>query len=333
MQVFSVLAAMILAAMPLAGASPAPAGERINTVYSAISGIMAGLWTAEEAGAFARQGLHVELVLIPSASKAVQALLGGDAPIITAGGKAPMEASLAGADLVMVAAVANVPAFYLMARPEIRRIEELRGKPVGVTRFGSSTDFTMRYILRKFGLEPLRDVPILQTGDLFAAAAMLGRGQIVAAPFSSPSNLRAKQLGAHVLVNVPETGVRFPHNAIIVGRGYLRGSRDTLKRFVKAYAEGVQAVFARQEMARRAIARYTKSREPEVIEAVHQYAMDYITKLPYVTREGIQEVLNQIAEENPRARQARPEQFVDDSVVRELEQERFFERLWGRAQP
>src|SRR5207244_8786405 len=114
--------------------------------------------------------------------------------------------------------------------PEIKTIEDLRGKPVGVTRFGSSTDFTMRYVLRKQGLEPGRDVTLIQTGDLFAAAAMLRTRAIVAAPFSSPANLRADEAGAKVLMNIGKAGVYFPQHASIARRSFTNANGDLTRR-------------------------------------------------------------------------------------------------------
>ena len=125
-------------------------------------------------------------------------MLGGDLPLAGAAGNAAVDASLVGADIVMIGALAKVPALYVMALPEIKSIEYLRGKAVGVTRFGSTSDFTMHYVLRKHGLNPDRDVTMIQAGDLFAAATMLKTKAIVAAPFSRPANLRAQEKRARV---------------------------------------------------------------------------------------------------------------------------------------
>ena len=135
------------------------AKDRLIIGYTAITGIKAGLWVAEDAGIFDKHNIQAELLLITSASKMVQAMLGGDVPFAAAGGNAAVDANLSGADMVMLGVLAKVPAFYIMALPEIKTIEDLRGKPVGVTRFGSSTDFTMRYLIAQAWHEsgPRRD--------------------------------------------------------------------------------------------------------------------------------------------------------------------------------
>jgi len=304
------------------------AKDRLVIGYTAITGIKAGLWVAEDGQIFEKYNIQPHLVLITAASKMVQAMLGGDVPFAAAGGNAAVDANLGGADIVMVGALAKVPAFYIMALPEIKAIEDLRGKAVGVTRFGSSTDFTMRYILRKHGINPDRDVTMVQTGDLFAAAAALKTKAIVAAPFSSPANLRAEEAGARMLMNMGTAGVYFPHDAWMASRSFLNANDDLVRRFMKAYSEGVHRLHTDPAMGKKAVQKFTRSNDPKIVNAVYQYAIDYVEKIPYNAREGVQEVLNQAAVRNPKAKDARPENFYDDRFVKELDAQGFYKQLW-----
>jgi NitT/TauT family transport system substrate-binding protein len=308
--------------------SPLQARDRLAIGYSSASGVFAGLWVAQEGKLFEKYEIDSHLVLIASGSLMVQAMLGGDLPVAGAAGSAAVDASLGGADVIMFGSMVKVPAFYIMALPEIKTIDDLRGKSVGVTRFGSSTDFTMRYILRKQGLEPGRDLTLIQTGDLFAAAAMLRTRAIVAAPFSSPANLRAEEAGAKVLMNMGKAGVYFPHDAFMARRSFINANGDLTRRFLKAYGEGVYRLFTDRELSRRAIANYGHATDAKTNDAVYQYALDYVDKIPYNTREGVQEVLNQIASRNPKAKTAKPEEFYDDRFVRELDSQGFYKQLW-----
>ncbi|HEY7321256.1 MAG TPA: ABC transporter substrate-binding protein [Candidatus Binatia bacterium] len=312
----------------LAMLSPLQARDRLAIGYSSASGVFAGLWVAQTGLLFEKYNIDSHLVLIASGSLMVQAMLGGDLPVAGAAGSAAVDASLGGADIVMFGSMVKVPAFYIMALPEIKSIDDLRGKSVGVTRFGSSTDFTMRYILRKHGLEPGREVTLIQTGDLFAAAAMLRTRAIVAAPFSSPANLRAEEAGAKVLMNMGKAGVYFPHDAFMARRSFINANGDLTRRFLKAYGEGVYRLFTDRELSRRAIANYGRANDAKTNDAVYQYALDYVDKIPYNTREGVQEVLNQIASRNPKAKTAKPEEFYDDRFVKELDSEGFYKQLW-----
>ena len=308
--------------------SSVKAKDRLAIGYSSASGVFAGLWVAQEGRIFEKYDIDSRLVLIASGSLMVQAMLGGDLPVAGAAGSAAVDASLGGADVVMFGSMVKVPAFYIMALPEIKTIDDLRGKSVGVTRFGSSTDFTMRYILRKQGLEPGRDVTLIQTGDLFAAAAMLRTRAIVAAPFSSPANLRAEEAGAKMLMNMGKAGVYFPHDAFMARRSFINTNEDLTRRFLKAYGEGVYRLFTDRELSRRAIANYGRAIDAKTNDAVYQYAVDYVDKIPYNTREGVQEVLNQIAPRNPKAKTAKPEEFYDDRFIKELDSQGFYKQFW-----
>jgi NitT/TauT family transport system substrate-binding protein len=304
------------------------ARDRLAHGYSSASGVFAGLWVAQEGKIFEKYDIDSHLILIASGSLMVQAMLGGELPIAGAAGSAAVDASLGGADIVMFGSMVKVPAFYIMALPDIKTVDDLRGKTVGVTRFGSSTDFTMRYVLRKQGLEAGKDVTIIQTGDLFAAAAMLRTRAIVAAPFSSPTNLRAEEAGARVLMNMGKAGVYFPHDAFMARRSFINANTDLVRRFLKAYSEAVHRLFTDKELSKRAIAKYARANDTKTLDTVYQYALDYVDKVPYNTREGIQEVLNQAAARNPKAKDAKPEAFYDDRYVKELDDQGFFKQLW-----
>ena len=324
-QRFGIVLNIVLALMIV---SSGQAKDRLAIGYSSASGVFAGLWVAQEGRIFEKYDIDSRLVLIASGSLMVQAMLGGDLPVAGAAGSAAVDASLGGADVVMFGSMVKVPAFYIMALPEIKTIDDLRGKSVGVTRFGSSTDFTMRYILRKQGLEPGRDVTLIQTGDLFAAAAMLRTRAIVAAPFSSPANLRAEEAGAKMLMNMGKAGVYFPHDAFMARRSFINTNEDLTRRFLKAYGEGVYRLFTDRELSRRAIANYGRAIDAKTNDAVYQYAVDYVDKIPYNTREGVQEVLNQIAPRNPKAKTAKPEEFYDDRFIKELDSQGFYKQFW-----
>jgi ABC-type nitrate/sulfonate/bicarbonate transport system substrate-binding protein len=304
------------------------ARDRLANGYSSASGVFAGLWVAQEGKLFEKYDIDSHLILIASGSMMVQAMLGGDLPIAGAAGSAAVDASLGGADVVMFGSMVKVPAFYIMALPEIKSIDDLRGKAVGVTRFGSSTDFTMRYVLRKQGLEPGRDVTLIQTGDLFAAAALLRTHAIVAAPFSSPTNLKAEEAGARVLMNMGKAGVYFPHDAFMARRSFINANADLVRRFLKRTVKACTCCLPTRNSAG---ARSPNMPEPRTLRLsirFYQYAVDYIDKIPYNTREGIQEVLNQAAARNPKAKEAKPEAFYDDRFVKELDSQGFYKQLW-----
>ena len=295
---------------------------KLNVVYPAVTGVMIALWTAAEVKAFQRYGLDVSLLYIPSAPQVVRVMLAGDAQITVTGGAAVVSANLSGADLVFIGGIVNVPAFYVMAAPEIKSIEELRGATVGVTRFGSSSDFAMRYVLQKHGLRPEKDVTLLQLGGMLELATALSKRLVAAATLSSPADLRARKSGAQQLINMATTGVSFPQSAIVTTRSYIQAHQDEVLNFLRAYAEGMQRMTADKAMAKKVIQKYSRETDPDVLESTYRYGLDYIAPVPYPAREGIVEILKQ--SNHPKAKSANPDDFIDMSLVKKLEEGGFF---------
>ena len=295
---------------------------KLNVVYPAVTGVMIALWTAAEVKAFQRYGLDVSLLYIPSAPQVVRVMLAGDAQIAVTGGAAVVSANLSGADLVFIGGIVNVPAFYVMAAPEIKSIEELRGATVGVTRFGSSSDFAMRYVLQKHGLRPEKDVTLLQLGGMLELATALSKRLVAAAMLSSPADLRARKSGAQQLINMATTGVSFPQSAIVTTRSYIQAHQDEVLNFLRAYAEGMQRMTADKATAKKVIQKYSRETDPDVLESTYRYGLDYIAPVPYPAREGIVEILKQ--SNHPKAKSANPDDFIDMSLVKKLEEGGFF---------
>jgi len=309
---------------------PASSKERVNLIYPSISGLVLALWLTQEAGLFDKYGLDVNLIYVQSASAVMQAMFGGEAPVVLSGGKPVVDSGLEGGDAVFIGGIGVVPAFYVMAVPEIRSVEDLKGKPVGVTRFGSSSDFTMRLVLKRHGLEPVRDVPIIQIGGgMQGMAAALSKRAIYAAPFSPPTNLEVEKSGGKLLVDMGKAGIPFPHVSIITTRSYLKKNRASVLAVLKAYSEGVKRMFSDKSFSLNVLKKHIRSNDPEVLEATYKFALDYTVQIPYPTREGILEILRD--SKNPRAKGAKPEDFVDESLVRELVQGGFYRKLYGKG--
>lgn len=298
---------------------------KLNVVYPAISGINAPLWYATEQNIFPKYGLDVELIYIPTALQVTRVVLTGDSPIAFSGGTPVVNAVLSGADLVFIGGVANVPAFYMMALPDIKSVADLKGKTVGVTRFGSSTDFAMRYLLQKNGFNPDKDLNILQLGGMPELAAALSKRLIVAAPLSAPTHIRARAAGAQPLIDMAKAGVYFPHTAVITRRTYLKANRETTLNFFRGYSEGLQRFTRDKAAAKKVIQKYTRDTDDDIIEATYQYAVDYVVRPPYPNRDGIGETLK--LSQNPEAKKADPDQFIDASVVKALDDQGFFRQI------
>jgi NitT/TauT family transport system substrate-binding protein len=304
-----------------------PSTQSLNIAYVAVSGTQAGLWVAKEAGLFRKHGLDTKLVYIAGGSRVIQSMLGGDIQIAAAAPSSAVDATLSGADLVTVAGMVNVAAFYLVVRPEIKSIQDLRGRPVGVTRYGASTDFTLRHLLRKSGLEPDRDVPVLQLGGQIELAAALESGRIVGAITAPPAMVKMEHSGGKVLVAPRSIGLRFPHVGIVARKSYLQNNRDTVKRFLQAYSEGVALLIRDKEAAKKFLQPYMGSADRETFESTWKYATDTLERVPHPDPEGIKVVLQDRARTRPEAGKLNPEQFIDGSIIRELEKEDFYKKF------
>jgi ABC-type nitrate/sulfonate/bicarbonate transport system substrate-binding protein len=221
-------------------------------------------------------------------------------------------------------------AFYVMAVPEIKRVEDLRGKPVGVTRFGASTDFGLRMLLSKYGLVAGRDVPVLQIGGMPEIAGALSKRSIYAAPMSYPMAYVAEQAGVKMLVNLAKEDIPFMHVGITTSRRFLKERRSEAKAFLRAYGRAVHFMHTRKEETKAIFTKYTKVTDAGMLDGSVQYAYDFVEKVPLVKPKAFQVTLDEIAKKNPRAKQAKPEDFYDNSLVQELVNEGFFVSLWGK---
>jgi len=307
-----------------------PALERINAIYASLAGDHAALYVAQEMGLFRKYGLDVNLSYTAGAAQVIQTMMAGENQIATAGGSGVVDADFAGADLVAVAGMVNIPAFYIVVQPEIKSLQDLRGKPVGITRFGSSTDFTMRYILKKAGLEPDKDVPLLQMGGQPELAVGMEARRIFAAPMTPPALQKTLKAGARIQIPPKTIGLSFPHVGIVVRKTYLTGHRQVVKNFISGYSEGVAMLQKDKEGSKKAIAKFLQTTDPEVLEASWQFGVDVIERIPNLDPEMFKLVLEERAQTRPEAKKFKPEQFFDDSVVKELEKEGFFKKIFAR---
>ena len=311
--------------------SPAAAwAQKLMVGYSGVSAIQAPVWIMKDAGYFKQEGLDADLIYIASSSTMAQAMLAGEVAISTANSQAVVDTGLQGGDLVAVGAFVNFVALYVITAPEIKSVQDLRGKPVGVTRFGATTDFAMQMFLKKHGLEPVRDVPIIQIGGVPELAAALSKRSIYAAAMSYPMGLVAQQAGMKLLANLAREEIPFLHQGLTTTGRFMRERRPQAKAFVRAYGKAVHFMHTRKEESKAIIARYTKVTDPAMLEGTMQYAYEFVEKIPLVKREAIQVTLDESGKKNPKAKQAKPEQFYDNSLVQELVREGFFASLWGR---
>jgi ABC-type nitrate/sulfonate/bicarbonate transport system substrate-binding protein len=304
--------------------------EKFVIAWSAVSALNSPFWVMNDAGFLKQEGLDMELVYIASSPTVARATLAGDIVISGSNSQVIVDAGLSGGDLIAMGAVTNVVAFYVMAHPEIKSVSDLKGKAVGVTRFGASTDFGMRILLNKYGLEAIKDVPFVQIGGMPELSAALSKKAVYAAPMSQPMAYVVQQAGLKMIANLAKEEIPFMHLGFLTSRKFIKEHRPQAKSFLRAYGKAIQFMYTHKEETRGIFAKYTKIKDPGMLDGSIQYAYDFMEKIPLVKAQGFQVTLDQAARNNPKAKQARPEQFFDNSLVQELIDEGFFAKLWAK---
>ena len=302
---------------------------RIKVGYSSIGVGQCLVWVAKEGGLFKENGLDVQLIFIGSSSVMTQALIAGDVPIAIMSGSTAIGSQLAGADLVIAASTKKDPAqAFLVTAKGIFQPEQLKGKKLAVSRLGASSDFILRVILKKIGLVPEKDVAIIQVGSSPVRMAALANGVADGTALTFEEMMVAKKMGFNVLLNLMDFGVEALNSDVVTTRKFIRESKDTVQRFIKGMIKGVSFFAANKKFAMDVIARYTKGNDAEKIEYGYDYVSKIFLKKPYPPIKGIQLALEEIAERNPSARTANHEQFIDISIVRELDQSGYIDGLY-----
>jgi NitT/TauT family transport system substrate-binding protein len=298
--------------------------ERIRVGGGSASATQMSLWLAKEGGFYEKHGLAVEAISIPGSSLALQAMLAGELPIIQLGGAASIQANFAGADTVIVATIVRKFLFWIFARPGSERIEDLKGKVFGTTRFGTLSDLAARFALRAHGIDPERDITMVQTGGPAEAVTAMAGGKIHAAALSPPATLLARKLKFKELLDMSKLEAEYHINGVVTTRKYLRAQEDVVRRFLKAYVEGAARGQRDKNFALKVMGKYFRTEDREILEESYETTIKSNFAIPpYPSIPGIASLIQGLEKQNPKAKGAKPEEFADGRLVRELDQSGF----------
>lgn len=328
---FALLAA---AASCLFFAAPAASLDRVRVGLSAISATSGSLWVAEEKGLFRKHGIDAELIVIGGGgARVVASLLAGEIQFSVGGGDAVVRTALKGADTVLVASPLKTGLQRMIARAEIKSPAELRGKKIGITRFGSASHWVLQLMLRKWGMRP-DEVQIIQLGSSPAMLASLDKGGVDAAVMTLPSFFVAEERGHRMVADAGDMDVYYLQNSLDTTRAFLRRNRDPAVRFVRGLVEGI-AYFKKNkresvEVLRKKLRiQSEQERELRHLESSYQLlATKYYQPVPYPSPKAVATVLEFVAADDPKAKGADPAAFIDDSIVREIEASGFIRALY-----
>ena len=293
------------------------AGPAINMVYS---------FVARDAGLFQRYGLDARIVIFDAGSILAQAALSGEVKVSISSGPATIASRTQGADTIIIAACVNTLPYSLVAAKGITKWDQLKGKKIAISRFGSGTDTAIRLVLKRFGLDPAKDVTIVQLGTQPSRVQALSAGAIDATIISPPLDITAKKQGYQILVNIADLKIPYPQQVIETTDRFIRENPHTAKNFLRGFIEGVRYATMYKEETKKVIIKYLKTTDPEILEATYQSFVQVTDESGYPNMEGIRNAMDEVAQRVPAVRSKKPEDFVNTRFLKELEKEGFFKQ-------
>ena len=301
--------------------------DKVSSAYTTIGGILTPFWISHEKGIFQKYGLDVNLKFISSGPVIVSALVAGEVDITTAGAEPIVSAILEGAELTIIGFIATTTPIMLYVQPSIAQMEQLKGGIVAVSRLTSSSAYMLKVALRQAGLEPIKDVTVIQAGGIPEAFAALQGGRVQGAMLSPPTTYKAEAVGLKRLWN--GLGVQYPSLILATRKAFLKASEDVALRFLQAVSEGVHIFRTDREAALAVMSKYTKVTDRKPLDNTYNDNKDVHTLTLRPAGDGIKSILETLAVTSPKAASAKPEDFIDPRLVQKLEDRGFFKKLGG----
>ena len=295
---------------------------RFLVSYGGTAGYQLPLWVNKEFGFSKKYGVDLEIILIQAGSPNIQALVGGSLQLTQTAASSAVIGASQGAPVVIVATLENKLPMLLISRPEIKEPQQLRGKVIGINRFGGSNDAAVLMAMKAWKIDP-KEISMLQTGGTSARMAALISKKVDATVQSYPEIYQARKLGMNVLADIGDFGF-YTNTSNIVTRSYLQQNRAGIKGFIKGQIEGIHYVKTNKEGSLKVLRKYLQITDAEAVEGTYEFFAKRLSRSPRTELEGIKNILTSIG-----AGQKSPAEFVDMSVIDEIEKEGFVQKLYG----
>ena len=323
--------AIVLVSLGLGSASIVSAATKLESLtvgYSNFTGTYAPLWVAVEENLGAKYGLELKAIYA-GRIRPQQLLATGEVPIVLATATGTITSHILGVkDHVLVATITNKVGTSIFAKPEIKSVEELKGKTIATGRPGAFLDATVRYVLRsKFNLIPDRDVKLLPTGEPALGLQALERGVVEAAAMSSPHMFIARKEGFRELASFDKLGVEYPYTSVVVLRQTVQKSPELVERFLKTIVEGIHIFKTNKGKTLAAFKRYMKGADDEILEATYQHTRATLEDAPHPTIQSVKMALEMLALQYPQAKQTDPGPIVEPQIMKRIEDSGFIRAL------
>jgi NitT/TauT family transport system substrate-binding protein len=307
-------------------AGPVAAAEKLIADYGGHAGFQSATWIGKDLKIFEKHGLDVEIIMITGAARSVAALLGNSTHFSTGSATGPLAAAVRGSDIKVIAASYNKFPYAFVVKPDILDPSELRGKRVNILNYGGSNDLALQLALREWGMK-LSDVQVVIGGDAPTRMGALMAGRMDATILSPPHLTIALRNGFRVLADMGEMSANFTQSSLYVKGSALKEHRDRVKRFVRAYTEAIHVIKTDRERTMKVFAQRMRVDDPETVRSTYEYFAPRFSLPPRVNMSGVRDTLNFYAEQNPDFKNRKPEEFVDHSILDELQKEGFFKRF------
>lgn len=321
------LSLTLLTATP--GIAVAAQLETLNLSYSALVVSGAPFWIGHDLKLFEREGLRSELIYINAGPRAAAALLAGEVQISLSGVPSVVSSFAQGADPLIIAGTVNTINVSVYARPEIRTPDELRGKRLGITRFGGLTDIAVQYALKQWGLQAVKDVAILQIGDASSLLSAMAGNSVQAAGLQAPFTIRALQLGYRELIDLSKSGLQYQNTVALTTRSFAKRAPDTVRKFMRAYSTALSIFHNQPETSLKVMSRYLKGIDGVVLGKSYEAFKAWIPEVPYVNQRGMETAIH-LTPLGGKEKSINVADIVDESFVRELDQQGFYRALYKR---
>ncbi len=305
--------------------------EPLRVGIPGLSAEFAPVWAANDRGLLKKYGFESEIIAMQGGTQLAQAVIGASIPIAVMGG-AYLTAAVRGADLVMIATHMDKFPYSLIVKPNIKKVEDLKGTKLAISRFGSSSDAGLRVALQKLGLNPDKDVTILQVGGQTERFAALKGGTVDGTVVIPPLSGAAQRLGYNALINMTELGIPYPQEGVVVSRQMIGSRRETIIRFLKAYIEGVKELKTDKEFAIAVMAKHLRldrKKDREALEdSFKEVVIEQMLKIPSINLEAIKVGLDLLGKDKPARASSNPRDYVDGTLMQELVKSGFTEQLY-----
>jgi NitT/TauT family transport system substrate-binding protein len=324
---FLILAGALSFGVSRGGAADGPL-KKLRAGYPSHSASMYPIYVTKEARLFEKYGLDTELVYVQGVQM-VQVHVAGQLDVTTTSGLVTLQSSVSGSDLVLLANSIDMHLMKLTAHPSINGPGDLKGKSIAVTRFGSLTDLIVRPLLLSWGLDPKKDVTLLQIGSQRDIATAISLKRVDAGVLSFPTSYYAEKTGLKPLYDFAESGVEIPTTTVAISREFGKKNRDTVLRFLRAYLEGHKRLRTDREVAIRALRKYGGIADEETLAYTYDlFSTKIVRRIPTITTKSVENALHLLGETMPKAKERKAAEFIDTSYLEELERSGFIKSLW-----